>query len=106
VKLLAVFLFVLTFTSSTCFAQFPRQKEDPVETEMHQKMERDRVKALNKERQASLKKDMDKLYQLATELKQAVDKTDENMLSVQVVRKTEEIEKLAKNIRQKMRDAY
>jgi ATP-dependent helicase/DNAse subunit B len=73
---------------------------------MHQKMERDRVKALNKERQASLKKDMDKLYQLATELKQAVDKTDENMLSVQVVRKTEEIEKLAKNIRQKMRDAY
>lgn len=73
---------------------------------MRQRMERDRIKAMNKERQASLKKDMDELYKLATELKQAVDKTDENILSIQVVRKTEEIEKLAKDIRKKMKDAY
>ena len=35
-----------------------------------------------------------------------MEKTDENVLSLQVVRKTEEIEKLARDIRKKMRDAY
>jgi hypothetical protein len=105
VKAIALFL-LLFFSSSASVAQFPHEKEDPMEREMRQKLERERIKTLNKERQASLKKDMDKLYQLATELKQAVDKTDENILSVQVVRKTEEIEKLAKNIREKMKDAY
>ena len=63
-----------------------------------------REKAINKERQADLKKDTDKLYQLATELKDAVDKTNENMLSVDVIKKADEIEKLAKEVSKKMRN--
>lgn len=63
-----------------------------------------RDKALNKQRQADLKKDTDKLYQLATELKDAVDKTNENMLSVDVIKKADEIEKLAKEVRKKMKN--
>jgi hypothetical protein len=66
-----------------------------------QKYKRD--KARNEERQADLKRDTDKLYQLATELKEAVDKSNENTLSLDVIRKTEEIEKLAKNVRNKMK---
>ena len=62
-----------------------------------------RQKAQNKERQQELKRDTDKLYQLATELKEQVDKTNENMLSIDVIRKAEEIEKLAKNVRNKMK---
>jgi len=45
--------------------------------------------------------------QLATELKQYVDKSNENMLSINVIRKAEEIEKLAKNVKEKMKaDSY
>ena len=49
--------------------------------------------------------DTDKLFQLATELKAAVDKTNENLLSLEVVRKADEVEKLAKKVREKMKEA-
>ncbi len=79
----------------------PRQRDpdDPVA-----KMEREQLKRLNKERQAALKKDTDRLLELATELKTYVDKSNEHTLSVDVIRKAEEIEKLAKQVRTKMRD--
>lgn len=67
-------------------------------------MERERTKQQAKERQATIKRDTDKLLALATELKEYVDKTNENVLSVDVVRKAEEIEKLAHHVKEKMRD--
>jgi TolA-binding protein len=100
------FLFVLLCVAAASPAQHPAESDDPVTRETRERMERDQRKALNKERQESLKKDMAELYKLAGELKESVDKTDENMLSLQVVRKTEQIEKLARNIRNKMKDAY
>jgi hypothetical protein len=66
-------------------------------------MEKRRQKALNKERFNELKRDTGKLLELATELKAQVDKADENMLSLDVLKKTEQIEKLAKSVREKMR---
>ena len=83
--------------------QFERRRQRTPEEE---KLERDRVKALNKDRQQKLKNDTDKLLQLATELKQYVDKTNENILSIDVIKKTDEIEKLAKSIREKMKTFY
>jgi hypothetical protein len=76
-----------------------RNQEDPIEI----RMERERQKALQKERFESLKKDTDKLLQLATELKESVDKANKDMLSLEVIRKTEEVEKLAKKVREKMK---
>lgn len=67
-------------------------------------MQRKQMKELNQERYTTLKKDTDKLLQIATELKQKVDKTNENQLSLEVIRKTEEVEKLAKSIRDKMKN--
>lgn len=67
------------------------------------KMEREQAKRLNKERQAALKKDTDRLLELATELKVYVDKSNEHTLSVDVIRKAEEIEKLAKSVKDKMK---
>ena len=61
------------------------------------------AKKENVKRQQDLKKDTDKLLELATELKQYVDKTNENMLSVDVIKKAEEIEKLARSVKDKMR---
>ncbi len=67
------------------------------------RMEKEQEKRRNKERQASLKEDTDKLLSLATELKQYVDKSNENILSLDVMKKAEEIEKLAKQVEKKMR---
>jgi len=60
-------------------------------------------KKANEQRHADLKRDADKLLQLSTELKDFVDKSNENVLSVDVVRKAEEIEKLAHSVKTKMR---
>jgi hypothetical protein len=50
--------------------------------------------------QKDIKKDVEHLYDLASELKAEVEKTDSvQVLSLTMLRKTEEIEKLAKGIR-------
>jgi hypothetical protein len=61
------------------------------------------AKKANEERQAALKADTDKLVKLAGELKDYVNKTNENVLSLDVVRKAEEIEKLAHSVKDKMK---
>jgi hypothetical protein len=61
------------------------------------------AKKANLKRQQDLKKDTDKLLELATQLKQSVDKTNENTLSVDVIKKAEEIEKLAHSVKDKMK---
>ena len=69
--------------------------------------EQQQKKALAKkaslERQQDIRKDTEKLLELATELKQAVDKSNKDTLSLDVVRKAEEIEKLAKTVKNKMK---
>ena len=70
------------------------------------KRDNERMKAMNKDRAERIKRDTDRLLALATELKQYVDKTNENVLSVEVIRKAEEIEKLSKSIREKMKEDY
>lgn len=79
----------------------PGQRGAPNQAE--QEMEHERQKKLNQERQADLKRDTDKLFLLATQLKQAVDKSNENTLSLEVIKKAGEIEKLAKSVREKMK---
>jgi len=62
-------------------------------------MEAQRERMRNADRQKQLQQDTEKLLSLATELKQQVDKTDKNILSVDVIKKADEIEKLAKSVR-------
>ena len=64
------------------------------------------AKKANQERQADLKRDTEKLLKLANELKESVDKTNEGTLSVDVVKKAEEIEKLAHSVKDKMKGSY
>jgi hypothetical protein len=83
--------------------QFGREKpRDPIE----EKMEHDREKALNKQRQTNLQKDTDRLLKLATELKEYVDKSNEHTLSLDVIKKADEIEKLAKSVKDRMKGSY
>lgn len=66
-------------------------------------IEHDMAKKAAKERVAALKTDTDKLLKLSVELKQYVDKSDENVLSLDVIKKADEIEKLAKSVKDKMK---
>jgi hypothetical protein len=70
----------------------------PAEIEMQKHAARQR----NQERFVQLKKDTDHLLELATELKKSVDAANDQTLSLEVIRKAEQIEKLAKQVRQKM----
>jgi hypothetical protein len=67
------------------------------------RIESDMAKKAAKERVAALKHDTDKLLKLSVELKESVDKSDENVLSIDVVKKAEEIEKLAHSVKEKMK---
>ncbi len=66
-------------------------------------MQREQAKRMNKQRYENLKKDTDKLLELATQLKQEVDKSSEDTLSVDVIKKCEAIERLARSVKQKMK---
>ncbi len=66
-------------------------------------MEDAQAKSRNVERQKKLQADTEKLLSLATELKEQVDKTDKNILSVDVIKKADEIEKLAKSVKDRMK---
>lgn len=59
--------------------------------------------AANIERKKQLNEDTAHLLALATELKAEVDKTNKDTLSLNVIRKANEIEKLAHDVREKMR---
>jgi hypothetical protein len=61
------------------------------------------AKRANKARQEALQQDTEKLFQLASELKEYVSATNENILSVNVIKKAEEIERLAHRVREKMK---
>jgi len=56
------------------------------------------------EKQLELRLDVQRLYALSTELKDEVDRSDPNtLLSVSVLKRTQDIEKLAKQIRERAR---
>ncbi|MGC2195740.1 MAG: hypothetical protein WA628_13765 [Terriglobales bacterium] len=106
-SLLLGFMLLLGVGSSS--AQNPRIPPMPMpetqspEDQAKSKLERDMAKKANQERQAALRRDTEKLLKLATELKEYVDKTNENVLSFDVVKKAEEIEKLAHSVKEKMK---
>jgi hypothetical protein len=106
-------LFLLASGGSAAIAQTPvqlpdasqagsqRQRENESPWTLEQK--REIAKKQNEAREQDIKKDTDKLLELATELKQYVDKTNENIISLDVIKKAEQIEKLAKSVKEKMK---
>jgi len=116
-KLLLIALMVFLAMGASCWPMYgqnpavpsppqlplPADQSTPGDDQMRSKLERDMAKKANQERQLALKRDTEKLLKLSTELKEYVDKTNENMLSLDVVKKAEEIEKLAHSVKTKMK---
>jgi hypothetical protein len=78
----------------------PRGQSTP-ETEMLERAARE----ANKKRQQEIQSDTDRLFQLANELKEAVGKSNEHVLSLDVIRKADEVEKLAHRVKEKMKES-
>jgi hypothetical protein len=85
-------------------AQSPDQAPPTLDGNNNNLMTQDSVDRLrNSERQKSLVDDTSKLLSLANELKAEVDKTSKDTLSLEVIRKADEIEKLAHSVKEKMK---
>ena len=76
-------------------------REEPPTLPPH--IQKEMEKRANEQRQAELKRDAERLLKLSTELKEYVDKSNENVLSLDVLKKADEIEKLAHSVKTKMR---
>jgi len=72
----------------------------------HQLLQQELVARAVRDRQSQLRLDTEKLVALTAELKQHVDKAGANILSMDVIKKAQEIQKLAKSVQDKMRNAY
>lgn len=84
-------------------AEQARQRRMFNNCQAQDEMKHNAEKQWNKDRQAKLKADTDKLLELATQLKQQVDKSNENVLSLDVIKKAEQIEKLAHSVQERMK---
>ena len=67
------------------------------------RLEQDQAKMRNADRQKQLVNDTEKLVSLANELKLDVGKSNKDMLSLDVIKKADEIEKLARSVKEKMK---
>jgi ribosomal protein L23 len=87
--------------SYTLVAQVrPAQQPKPAQREDESESPKFDSKTMLEANKKDIKKDIEKLFQLASELKAEVEKTDSvQVLSMAMLKKTEEIEKLAKEIR-------
>jgi hypothetical protein len=61
--------------------------------------------AANQQRQVEIRRDTDKMFQLSSELKDYLDKTGQGVMSVDAIKKAEQIEKLAHGVKSKMKQS-
>lgn len=78
-------------------------KNDQMQMRQEQQVKNASYAAANIERRKQIADDAARLVELATELKKEIDKTDKDTLSINVIRKAEMIEKLAKGVKEKMK---
>jgi hypothetical protein len=72
----------------------------------HRLLQQELIARAVADRQSQLRLDTEKLVALTAELKQHVDTAGANILSMDVIKKAQEIQKLAKSVQDKMRNAY
>lgn len=97
-------LFVLAVISFRMWPPSIAAQQPQSRSRIEQEMEDRRFHEANKQRQEEIRHDTQKLFQLASDLKAAVEKTDENVMSLDVIKKAEEVEKLAKKVKEKMKE--
>ncbi|GGG84932.1 hypothetical protein [Edaphobacter dinghuensis] len=101
-----------TYSSGQLAQPFPSQQPTqgrpgvdvpPLGPSISPEMQAQQARSRNSDRQKQLVDDTNKLLVLATQLKQDVDKTNKDVLSVDVIKKADEIEKLAHSVKERMK---
>ena len=69
-------------------------------------VQRQQAIAVNEQRQAEIKRDMQKMAELTQELKDYLAKTGQGVMSVDAIKKAEQIEKLAHSVKSKMKQVF
>ena len=84
--------------------QGPNTSNIPVRSQ--EEADRERARKANEMLQMEIRRDTEKLLQLTTELKDFVDKSDQGILSVDILKKAEQVEKLARSVKSKIKQSY
>jgi len=69
-------------------------------------VQRQQAVAANQLRQAEIKRDTDKMAELTQELKDYLSKNEQGVMSVDAIKKAEQIEKLAHSVKSKMKQSF
>jgi hypothetical protein len=69
-------------------------------------IQRQQAIAANTQRQAEIRRDTDKMLQLTAELKDYVQKAQRGVMSIDAIKKAEQIEKLAHGVKSKMKLSF
>jgi len=98
---LAIILFaILTPAPAMLRVQERADPADEIHHDTRAKMEKERRDGEWKK----LKDDTDKLVQAANDLKEMIDRSNKDTFSVSIVKKTEEVEKILKDIKRRAKD--
>ena len=62
--------------------------------------------AARSQRELEIRRDTDKMLQLTAELKDYLEKGQQGLMSVDAIKKAEQIEKLARSVKSKMKQSY
>jgi TolA-binding protein len=62
--------------------------------------------AANQQRQLEIRRDTEKMAELTQELKDYLQKSDQSVMSLDAIKKAEQIEKLAHSVKSKMKQSY
>ena len=96
--------FILSLSLLPVFAQSSSTTEPSQQPSSEQKPAAEQKPMTPAEkRKAELQADTEKLYKLTQELKAEVDKSNKDTLSVAVIKKAQEVERLAKSIKERSR---
>jgi hypothetical protein len=84
--------------------QGPNTSSVPVRTQ--EEADRERAKKANEMLQMEIKRDTEKLVRLTAELKESIDKSGQGLLAADTFKKAEQIEKLARSVKSKLKQSY
>jgi hypothetical protein len=100
-------------TASLAFGQADNQLHLPLEpsassipARTQEEADRERTKKAYELLQVEIKRDTEKLAQLTGELKDSVDKSGQGILPADTLKKAEQIEKLARTVKSKIKQSY
>jgi biopolymer transport protein ExbD len=112
---LLVLVFFVAFGAAASSAQAPRLPPTISQTQGTgsvpvnsggDDVQKQQAIAANQQRQIEIRRDTEKMAELTQELKEYLEKTDPGVLSADAVKKAEQIEKLARSVKAKMKQSF